>query len=422
MNFRLSSRIRLTAAFLAPLLVATSVSFVQAQEPGGIIKIASQSQLSGGQSPIGTAIRNGAELAVEQLGGNLRDLGYDVQFVPFDDQASAEVGVANAQQIVADPAILAVIGHFNSGVAIPSSEVYNQNNLAMVSPGATNPTLTDRALPVVNRVVGRDDLQGPTGAQFAASIEGVETVYILHDTTAYGQGVGGFFRGEAEALGLTVLGFEGVEERTNFDSILQPILALSPDLIYMAGIYDQFGIFVNQARAAGYAGQFMGPDGIDSPDFVELGADAAVGTYYTSVVAPAAQYPNAAQFIADYTATYGEGPGPFAAQAYDSMGILLATFDRLAAANGGTLPTREEVVAELRVTENYEGITGTITFDANGDPEMSTYYVLQVGSADPALWGENTIISAIEIPSPLHAVELAETGADMMTPEATAES
>ncbi len=422
MHFRFMTRVRHTAVSLVVLILLTSLSLVQAQETGGIIKIASQSQLSGGQSPIGTNIRNGAELAVEQLGGNLRDMGYDVQFVPFDDQASAEVGVANAQQIVADPAILAVIGHFNSGVAIPSSEVYEQNHLAMVSPGATNPTLTDRGLSVVNRVVGRDDLQGPTGAQFAAGIEGVQTVFILHDTTAYGQGVGTFFRNEAETQGLTVLGFEGIEERTNFDSILQPVLALAPDMIYMAGIYDQFGIFVNQARAAGYAGQFMGPDGIDSSDFAELGAEAAVGTYYTSVVAPAAQYPNAAQFIEDYTAAYGDPPGPFAAQAYDAMGIILATFERLAAANGGTLPTREEVVAELRATEDYAGITGTITFDANGDPEVSTYYVLQVGSADPAQWGANTIISTLQIPSPLYSAEMAEAGADMLTPEATANS
>jgi branched-chain amino acid transport system substrate-binding protein len=416
------TRSRITLILAAVLLLALSVSLAQAQETGGVIKIASQSQLSGSQSPIGTAIRNGVELAIDQLGGPLRDMGYDVQYVPYDDQATAEVGVSNAQQLVADPSILAIVGHFNSGVAIPSSEVYQQNSLAMISPGATNPTLTERGLSAVNRVVGRDDLQGPTGAQFAASLDGVESVYILQDTTAYGQGVGGFFRDEAEAQGLTVLGFEGVEERTNFEGILQPILALDPDLIYMAGIYDQFGVFVNQARAAGYTGLFMGPDGIDSSDFAELGGEAAVGTYYTSVVAPAGQYPAAAQFIEDYTATYGEAPGPFAAQGYDAAGILLAAFERLAAANGGTLPTREEVVAEVRNTVDYEGITGTITFDANGDPEVSTYYVLQVGSADPAAWGNNTIISSLEIPSPLYAAEMAAMGDAEATPEATPES
>lgn len=416
-----STRSRFILVITMLLVLALGVSFVQAQE-GNVIKIASQSPLSGGQSILGTGLRNGTELAIEQLGGPLRDMGFELQYVPFDDQASPDVGVANAQQIVADAAILAVIGHFNSGVAIPSSEVYDANNLAMVSPANTAPAVTDRGLAVVNRVVGRDDLQGPTGAQFAASLEDVDSVYVIHDTTAYGQGIAEFFRQEAQAQGLTVLGYEGTEERANFDGIIQPILALEPDLIYMGGIYDQLGIFVSQARAAGYNGYFMGPDGIDSPDYTELGGEAAVGTFYTTVAGPAALYPNAAQFIEDYTAKYGEPPTPFAAQAYDSAGIVLAAIQRAVEANGGELPTREQVVAEVRATEGYEGITGTITFDANGDPEVSNYYVLRVNSADPAAWSENEVISSIEIPSPLHAAEMEEMGAAEATPEATPES
>lgn len=417
MNNRLVPRSRLALVLVSLLVLALSISGVQAQETGGVIKIASQSPLSGGQSAVGTGIRNGAELAIEQLGGNLRDMGYDLQFVPFDDQASPDVGVANAQQIVADPAILALIGHYNSGVAIPSSEVYNQNNLVMVSPANTGPAVTDRGLPTVNRVVGRDDLQGPTGAQFAASLDGVSAVYVLHDTTAYGQGVAEYFRQEAEAQGLTVLGFEGTEERANFDSLLQPILALAPDLIYMGGIYDQWGIFAGQARAAGYGGLFLGPDGLDSPELVELAGEGIVGSYYTSVAGPASLYPNAAQFIEDYTAAYGDAPTPFAAQSYDSTGIVIAALERLAGANGGVVPTREELAAEVRATTNYEGLTGTITFDGNGDPEVSNYYVLQINSADPAAWSDNTVISTIEIPSPLYAAEMMEA-----TPEATPES
>src|SRR5687768_1759746 len=191
-----ASRSRFILIIATVLVLALGISFVQAQD--NVIKIASQSPLSGGQSVLGTGLRNGTELAIEQLGGTLTDMGFEIQYVPFDDQATPDVGVANAQQIVADAAILAIIGHFNSGVAIPSSEVYDANNLVMVSPANTNPTVTDRGLATVNRVVGRDDLQGPTGAQFAASLEGVASVYILHDTTAYGQGVAEFFRQEAE--------------------------------------------------------------------------------------------------------------------------------------------------------------------------------------------------------------------------------
>ncbi|MCS7070925.1 MAG: branched-chain amino acid ABC transporter substrate-binding protein, partial [Anaerolinea sp.] len=299
------------------------------------------------------------------------------------------------------------------GVAIPSSEVYNENNLVMVSPANTNPLVTDRGYPTVNRVCGRDDLQGPTGARFAAEELGVTSVYILHDTTAYGQGVAEFFRQEAEALGMTVLGFEGTEETANFDGIIQPILALGPELVYFGGIYSQTGIFINQARAAGYEGLYMGPDGFDSSEFAQLAGEAGVGTYYTSVAGPASIYPNAAQFIEDYVERFGEDPQPFAAQAYDATAIVLAAI-AAAAEEAGGMPTRAAVAAAVRATEGYEGLTGTITFDDNGDPEIGLYYVLQVGSADPAEWSNNELLATLEIPSPLFAAMQAE-----MEPAAT---
>lgn len=402
-------------ALVVVLALGLGFNLVQAQDDM-VIKIASQSPLSGPQSVLGIGIRNGVELAIEQLAGPLTDLGFTVEYVPFDDQATPDVGVSNAQAMVADEAILAVIGHLNSGVAIPASEVYDANDLTMISPANTNPLITDRGLATVNRVCGRDDLQGPTGARFAAEL-GATSVYILHDTTAYGQGVAEFFRQEAEALELEVMGFEGTEEAANFDGLLQPILALSPDLIYFGGIYSQTGIFINQARAAGYEGLFMGPDGFDSSEFAQLAGDAGVGTYYTSVAGPASIYPNAAQFIEDYVARFGEDPQPFAAQAYDATAIAINGILAAVEAAGGEMPTRADVAAAVRATEGYEGLTGTITFDDAGDPEIGLYYVLQVASADPAEWSSNELLSTLEIPSPLFAAMEGE----MMeaTPEAT---
>ncbi|MDX2160224.1 MAG: branched-chain amino acid ABC transporter substrate-binding protein [bacterium] len=392
---------RNTRLFVLVLVLILAFGVTAAQGQDNVIRIASQTPLSGPQSVLGISMRNGVELAIEQLAGPIEELGFTVEYVPFDDQATPEVGVSNAQQIVNDASILAVIGHLNSGVAIPSSEVYNDNNLVMVSPANTNPLVTDRGYPTVNRVCGRDDLQGPTGARFASDELGVTSVYILHDTTAYGQGVAEFFQSEAEGLGLEVLGFEGTEITADFAGILQPILALEPELIYFGGIYSQTGVFLAEARAAGYEGLFMGPDGFDSSEFAALAGDAAVGTYYTSVAAPATVYPNAAQFIEDYAAAYGEDPQPFAVQSYDSTGVVLAAILRLLESNGGVLPTREEVAAEVRATEGYEGLTATITFDDNGDPEVGLYYVIEVTSGDPAEWGNNTLLATLEIPSPL---------------------
>ncbi len=394
-------------------VVALGASLVQAQG-GKVIKIASQSPLSGGQSQLGVGIRNATELAIEQLSGPLTDMGFDVQFVPYDDQASPDVGTNNAQQIVADSAILAVVGHLNSGVAIPSSEVYNANDLVMVSPANTNVQVTDRGYPTVNRVCGRDDAQGAVGAQAAEAL-GIKSVYVLNDTTAYGLGVAQFFRDDAQAAGIDVLGFEGTAETANFDGIISPILALNPEAVYFGGIYNQIGVFMNQLYAAGYTGKMLGPDGLDAPDMAQLSGSAVTNLVYTSAGAPPSAYPNSAQFITDYTDKFGSAPVTYGAEAYDSTGIILQGILKAAQDANGEIPTRAAVAAAVRATTDYEGLTGTISFDGNGDRTEANYFVFQVTSADPAAWGDNEVINQIQIPSPLTAAMM-----EAMTPEATA--
>lgn len=388
---------------LAMVAVAMNAAVVAAQD-AKVIKIASQSPLSGGQALSGTSMRNAIELAIADLKQPLVDMGFDVQYQPFDDQATPDVGVSNAQNMVNDPAILVVIGHWNSGVAIPSSEVYNANDLAMISPANTNPRVTSRGLSVVNRVCGRDDNQGPTGAKFLAGLGTVKSVYVLHDKTPYGQGIATFFQSEAETQGITVLGFEGTEEKSNFDGIIQPILATAPDAIYFGGIYDQTAVFLSQARAAGYTGIFMGPDGTDASDFAKLAGEAAVGTYYTSAAGPLSVFPDAAKFVEDYNAAYGENPQPYGPESYDATAVALKALQVAIELNGGELPTRAQVAAAVRGTSNFQGLTGSITFDPFGDRATANYYVSQVKSSDPALWAENELLSTVTVASPYTAL------------------
>lgn len=368
----------------------------------GTIKIATQSPLSGGQSVLGVDIKNGAELALEQLGGPLRDQGFTLELVAFDDQANPDTGVANAKNIVADPEILCGVGHLNSGVMIPASEDYHNAGLVFVSPANTNPVVTDRGYLEVNRIVGRDDVQGVVAATYAKNL-GIESVYIIHDKTAYGQGVAEFFRQQAERDGIQVLGFEGTEEKANFDPIITPILAANPQMVYFGGIYDQAGILFKQARDKGYEGTFMGPDGMDSSTLAELAGDALItggGMVYSTVAGPANVYPGTAKFIEDFAAKYGAPPQPFSAQSYDSMGICLKGIEQAIADNGGELPTREQVATAIRAIADYAGITGTLTFNDIGDLESAKYFVIRVLSADPTKWGENSIQETLDIAPP----------------------
>src|SRR5712692_3777649 len=388
-------RVRLVLALLAVLAVAlVPASELRAQAGKGTIKIATQSPLSGGQAALGEGIKLGAQLAVEKLRGTLEKQGFKVDLVPFDDQAKPDVGVANSKNIIADKDILAIIGHLNSGVAIPSSEVYKEVSLVMISPANTNPVVTDRGYPNVNRVCGRDDVQGVVGAEFAHGTLKVKSVYIIHDKTQYGQSIAEFFKADSEKKGVKVLGFEGTEEKSNFDPIITPIKAKNPDLIYFGGIYDQAAPFFKQAREKGVKSKFMGPDGMDSSDLTKIAGKAVVGMYYTSVAGPVSVYPQAKQFADEHKKKFGKNPEPFAAQAYDATAIALKAV--AAAAKGGVMPSREAVAAAIRKLK-HTGITGTIEFDDKGDPRKALYFVLQVASDDPEKWGENKEVKRLSI-------------------------
>ncbi|HLF47762.1 MAG TPA: branched-chain amino acid ABC transporter substrate-binding protein [Methylomirabilota bacterium] len=391
-NLRVRYLVTVVAA-LALVLPVTSVADAQSK---GTIKIATQSPLSGGQAALGEGIKLGAQLAIEKFKGNLEKAGYKVELVPYDDQAKPDVGVANAKNIIADKAIMAVIGHLNSGVAIPSSEVYKEVNLAMVSPANTNPTVTDRGYPNIYRVCGRDDVQGKVGAEFAQGLK-AKSVYIVHDKTTYGQGVADFFKEDAEKKGIKVLGFEGTEEKSNFDPIITPIKAKNPDLIYFGGIYEQAAPFFKQAREKGVKAKFMGPDGMDSSDLTKIAGKTVVGMYYTSVAGPVSVYPDAKQFADEYKKKFGKNPEPFAAQAYDATAIALKALE--AVTKGGKAPTRDAVTAAVRDVR-YKGITGSVQFDAKGDPKTALYFVLQVASDDPQKWGDNKEVKRLTIAAP----------------------
>jgi branched-chain amino acid transport system substrate-binding protein len=385
-------------AMIASMLVACGAP---AASGGGTIKIATQSPLSGAQSAVGADIKNGATLGLDQLSAPLKAMGFTVQIASFDDQADPNTGVANAKTIVADPSILCVVGHYNSGVQIPSSEVYHSAGLANVSPANTNPKVTDRGYLEVNRIVGRDDIQGSVGAQFANS-QGAKTAYVLNDKSTYGQGIATFFQQEATKEGIKVVGSEGTDETANFDPILTPIISANPDVVYLGGMYNQWAVLIKQARAKGYKGMFMSDDGFDSPEAVNIAGQALLdgkGTYFSTVSGPASLYPGAAKFQTDFKAKFNHDPQPFAAQAYDSMGICLQAIANAAKANNNQIPTRAAVAQAVRALKDYPGITGTINFNSKGDLKTASYYVFQATSTDPTKW-DSTLAKTLQFAPP----------------------
>ncbi len=365
---------RSSLVFMLALLAALpATSWAQK----GKIKIAVQAPLSGEQAALGEHIKLGAQLAVEESVKAFKALGYDLVLVPQDDQAKPEVGVANARNMVADPEILVIVGHFNSGVALPASEVYKDAMLAMISPANTATEITDRGYPNVNRVCGRDDVQGPVGARFAAQELKAKSVYIIHDKTLYGQGVADNFRNEAKKLGINVLGFEGTEERANFSPMINPLKAMKPALVYFGGIYHQGGLLLKQLREKGVTAKFMGPDGLDSAEMAKIAGSSVVGSYYTSVAGPPDAYPETAAFAKKYKQRFGKDIEAFGLYGYDATLVGIKAMEGWIKANGGKKPTRTEVSTAVRNIKGFKGVTGPIEFDSKGDPVKAKYFVLQ---------------------------------------------
>ena len=377
---------------------ATPTPFV----PRGVIKIFVQSPLSGGQANAGTDILRGAELAVLQLSDSLAEQGYKVELAAFDDQNNAETAQKNASEIIADPQVLCGLGHHNSRVTIRTSNLYHQAGLALVAPAATAGILTDRGYLEVNRVIGRIDGQGIAAAQFAQE-QGFSSVYIISGRSEALKNAE-YFRLEADRLGIQVLGMV-VTSLTESDRrpIINRIMKINPELVYISNPADEAIPFFQNARTAGYMGPFLGTEALNDPEAITSADPSLVeggGLYYTITNPPANFYPEADQFIQDFEASYDANPRLFAARAYDAAGICLKAIEEASKAIDGEIPTRAQVANAIRALKDYPGITGTYTFNNQGDPSFVQYYVYQVVSVDNATWDQNIIAATYAVTPP----------------------
>lgn len=357
----------------------------------GTIKIATQGPLSGAQAQFGSTARNGAQIAVQQLGPQMGLT--NVSLRAEDDQAIDTVGASRASDLATDQDVMCVVGHINSGVALAALPTYQAANLIMISPANTNPRITDQFTGTGYRVVGRDDVQGVVAADFAVDTlqPKPQTAFVVHDQTPYGEGLATVFRNRAQERGLNVVNFVGTAEKQVFDSVLLQIQAANPDVVFFGGTYDSGGPFLKQLRDRGITAKVIGGDGMDSSTVAQLAGQGAVGLNYVTVSGPASAYPNAAQFVKDYQAAYKVAAGYPAFQGYDSTrACLTAVVDAANAANGR--PTRAQVKAAMAEIKPFTGVTGPVSFNKKGDRDPATYFVFEATSADPAQWVNNKVV------------------------------
>jgi branched-chain amino acid transport system substrate-binding protein len=383
----------------AVALIALAATVEAGAQGKGAIKIVSQSPLSGQQSVAGEGIELGAQLAVSDFSGEIAALGYHLALQPEDDQATPNVGVANANRILNDSQVLGVVGHYNSGVAIPSSEVYARDSLVMVSPANTNPDVTDRASTraVANRICGRDDVQGPAGANYATDVLKAKRLYVINDKSAYGSGIAQAFEAAVKKNGATVVLSAGVDQNeTDFSTILNRARIDKPDLIYYGGTYPQGGLLLKQMREKALSAAFLGGDGLDSGDLQKIaGADNMRQAYFTTTAVPLAELPAAAKFAAAYKARFGKDPEVYSAYGYDAAHVIIEAVVAAAKAKGGNLPSRAEVAAAVRKV-TFDGVTGHVAFNDRGDIAKAKYVVIAAGATSD----KNKIVKVLEVAAP----------------------
>ena len=346
------------------------------------LKIASSSPLSAGAVSLGEAIKWGVQVALNERKADLNKAGYDIEFLPQDDEGKPDVGAQVAAQLVSDPLVIAVVGTLNSGVAKAELPKYKEANLVMVSPANTNEALTKSGYDNFNRLCFTDEYQGPAGARFAAQVLKVKSVWVVNDQTQYGLGLANNFKAEAEKQGIKVLGASDTKDnQSDFTAVVTTIAAAKPELIYYGGLAQAGSNMIKQARDKMPDVKFMGGDGWDDPDLIKLAGKAADNTWLTSVSADlntdvGKKFDEAYKKISS-----GKPPVSYSAYAYDSTQVVVNALVDYGTKNNGKAPTRDELKKLVRATKGYKGLSGEVSFDANGDNPASKIFVFKVVNA-----------------------------------------
>jgi branched-chain amino acid transport system substrate-binding protein len=303
---------------------------------------------------------NGVALAIEQANARHLVIGgkpATFKMVSEDDQGDPKVGTTVAQKLI-DAHVAAVIGHLNSGVTIPASELYNKAGIPVITGSATSPELTERGMNGVFRTIGRDDQQGPAIAAYIVKELKAKKVAIVDDKTAYGEGLATEVEGALREAGETIAGRERTTDKeTDFKAILTRIKGKSPDVVFYGGMDSTGGLLLKQARELGVKAAFAFGDGACTDEMAQLAGPAGEGLACSQAGLPASSATK--EFRDAFTAKYGETKlyAPFF---YDATNVVIDAMVRADSAD----PAR--FAPEMSRTK-LKGATGPIEFDAKGD-------------------------------------------------------
>jgi branched-chain amino acid transport system substrate-binding protein len=341
--------------------------------PGETIKIGMGAPMTGDNAAFGQDISQAAMLAMSDAG---KFEGFSFELVAEDDGGTPEGGAAVANKLVADPTVVAIEGHIFSGATLAAMPIYEPKGIPMMSPSATNPPLTQQGSTVFNRCVFTDAAQGKFAAIYLFNKMGVKKLAVMHDGQAYGQGLAQVVNDEFTALGGTVVAFQAITPgESDYSATLADLASKSPEALFYGGYTAEAVVVVNQMKQSGLGGvTFFGDDGTFGQDFLDRTGANGEGAYSTSLVPSAS--PAKQAFDAAYLAAYGQPAGklsPYTWTAYDAGAVLIKAIQSVAvlSGDGNLYIPRGTLVAAVRATSGYQGLSGTVTCDFTGECSAS---------------------------------------------------
>jgi branched-chain amino acid transport system substrate-binding protein len=329
------------------------------------VKFAVGAPITGPNASFGAQITNGVAQAAEDFNKSGGILGQKIEIEQGDDVSDPKQGVSVANKFVGD-GVHFVIGHFNSGVTIPASEVYSDNDILFITPSSTNPKVTDRGLWDAFRTCGRDDQQGKLWADLALSQLKDKKIAILHDKTPYGQGLADAARGFMNAGGKKEVLYEGVNVGDkDYSAIVSKLKAAGAEYLMWGGLHTEAGLLVRQMRDQGMTTIMISGDGITDNEFASIGGPGVVGTLM-SFGPDARNLPEGKDVVAEIRAK-GFEPEGYTLYSYAGMQIMKQAAEKV----GSFDP--HKMADYMHTGAVFHTVLGDISYDKKGDRTTMDY-------------------------------------------------
>ena len=341
-------------------------------KPEVLVKLGHVAPMTGPQAHLGKDNENGARLAIEELNASGMEIGgakVKFELLNEDDAADPKQGAIVAQKLV-DAKVNGVIGHLNSGTTIPASKLYFDAGIPQISGSATNPKYTQQGFNTAFRVMANDVQQGKALGEFAVK-QGLKTVAVVDDRTAYGQGLADEFRKSAEAAGIKVVANEYTTDKaTDFKAILTKIKSTKAELVFFGGMDAQGGPMAKQMKELGIKAKFLGGDGVCTPEFMKLGGEASEGHFCSLPGMPLEKLAKGPEFREKFSKKFGAEIQLYAPYVYDAVMVMADSMKRADSVEPAKfLPAIGQT--------KYDGVTALIEFDQFGDLKGGAISVYQ---------------------------------------------